>query len=164
MTTGTYWKDFRYEKNNFRFSVKRKALEDGTYYVSVTETAGYYKSLGKKTTENSEAKPASAEKASRRSTRDRHPVVIPDEEKEAPTVDDAEAQDEAQEENVISAKQQRKLEAEQREAERRELRLQQRREQEKRREEAKALREAEKLKKAEEKKQREEEKRLKREQ
>ena len=164
MTTGTYWKDFRYEKNNFRFSVKRKALEDGTYYVSVTETAGYYKSLGKKTTENSEAKPASAEKTTRRSTRDRHPVVIPDEEKEAPTVDDAEAQDEAQEGNVISAKQQRKLEAEQREAERRELRLQQRREQEKRREEAKALREAEKLKKAEEKKQREEEKRLKREQ
>ena len=167
MTTGTYWKDFRYEKNNFRFSVKRKALEDGTYYVSVTETAGYYKSLGKKTTENSEAKPASAEKTTRRSTRDRHPVVIPDEEKGTPTVDsanaDADADEVSKEENVISAKQQRKLEAEQREAERRELRLQQRREQEQRREEAKAQREAEKLKKAEEKKQREEEKRLKRE-
>ena len=41
MTTATYWKEFRYEKNKFRFSVKRRALEDGTYYVSVTETAGY---------------------------------------------------------------------------------------------------------------------------
>ena len=164
VTTGTYWKDFRFEKNKFRFSVKRKALEDGTYYVSVTETADYYKSLGKKTTEESDAKPASTEKPSRRSTRDRHPVVTPDETKETPVMDNFTADDvEEPQEEVLSAKEQRKLEAEKREAERRELRLQQRREEEKRREEAKALREAERLKKAEEKKQREEEKRLKRE-
>ena len=164
VTTGTYWKDFRFEKNKFRFSVKRKALEDGTYYVSVTETADYYKSLGKKTTEKSDAKPASTEKPSRRSTRDRHPVVTPDETKETPVMDNFTADDvEEPQEEVLSAKEQRKLEAEKREAERRELRLQQRREEEKRREEAKALREAEKQKKAEEKKQRQEEERLKKE-
>ena len=73
MTNTTYWKEFRYEKNKFRFSVKRKALDDGTYYVSVTETADYYKSLGKKDKQQTEAKPkprtTKKDKASSRSTR-----------------------------------------------------------------------------------------------
>ena len=47
-TPTTYWKEFSYEHNKFRFSVKRKVLDDDTYYVSVTEYANHYKSLGKK--------------------------------------------------------------------------------------------------------------------
>ena len=168
MTNTTYWKEFRYEKNKFRFSVKRKALDDGTYYVSVTETASYYKSLGKKDKQQDEAKPKSRttkrEKASSRSTRDRKPVVVPDDD-ESPTsleakLTDDEEQDEAP---VMSAKEQRKLEAERREAEKRELRAKQRHEQEKQRAEAKAQKKAEKLKKEEEKKKRQEEERLKQE-
>ena len=165
MTNTTYWKEFRYEKNKFRFSLKRKALEDGTYYVSITETAGYYKSLGKKTSQDTEDETESSDKPTRRSTRDRRPVVIPDEDAETTVenhVDDAVAEPVV--EATASDKEQRKLEAEKREQEKRELRLQQRREQEKRREEAKAQREAEKQKKAEEKKQRMEEERLKKEQ
>ena len=168
MTNTTYWKEFRYEKNRFRFSVKRKALDDGTYYVSVTETAGYYKSLGKKDKQQSEAKPKSRttkrDKASGRSTRDRKPVVVPDDD-ESPTSLEAELADgtEQDEAPVLSAKEQRKLEAKRRENEKRELRAKQRREQEKQRAEAKAQKKAEKLKKEEEKKKRQEEERLKRE-
>ena len=184
MTNTTYWKEFRYEKNKFRFSVKRKALDDGTYYVSITETAGYYKSLGKKNQQQSEDKSetqtkrdksekskkdksdaSKKDKPSTRSTRDRKPVVVPDE-----TEDDAsdviilfDDEEEEQTEPVLTEKEKRKLDAQRREDERRELRATQRREQEKRREDAKAKKEAEKLKKAEEKKQKEEEKRLKKE-
>ena len=168
MTNTTYWKEFRYEKNRFRFSVKRKALDDGTYYVSVTETAGYYKSLGKKDKQQSEAKPKSRttkrDKASGRSTRDRKPVVVPDDDESPASLEaelaDGDEQDEAP---TLSSKEQRKLEAEKREAEKRELRAKQRREQEKQRAEAKAQKKAEKLKKEEEKKKRQEEERLKRE-
>ena len=46
-TTSIYWKEFRFEKNKFRFTIKRKALDDGSYYVSVVESSNYYKSLGK---------------------------------------------------------------------------------------------------------------------
>ena len=168
MTNTTYWKEFRYEKNRFRFSVKRKALDDGTYYVSVTETAGYYKSLGKKDKQQSEAKPKSRttkrDKASGRSTRDRKPVVVPDDDESPASLEaelaDGDEQDEAP---TLSSKEQRKLEAEKREAEKRELRAKQRREQEKQRAEAKAQKKAEKRKKEEEKKKRQEEERLKRE-
>ena len=174
MTNTTYWKEFRYEKNKFRFSVKRKALDDGTYYVSITETAGYYKSLGKKSqqqgerkseTRTKQEKPKSSKKdnPSHRSTRDRKPVVIPDEEDDAPIVNNLVDDEEEQAAPVVSEKQQRKLDAQRREEERRELRAKQRREQEQRQAEAKAQKEAEKLKKAEEKKQRQEEERLKKE-
>ena len=163
MTSTTYWKEFRYEKNKFRFSVKRKALDDGTYYVSVTETADYYKSLGKKserqTQTQSKSRSVKEERPSRHSTRDRKPVVIPDDKEKTTVTDDEEEQPAA----FVSEKEQRKLDAQRREEERRELRAQQRREQEKAREEAKAKKEAEKLKKAEEKKQRQEEERLKQE-
>ena len=174
MTSTTYWKEFRFEKNKFRFSVKRKALDDGTYYVSVTESAGYYKSLGKKSKQEAEPKPQAVDKVdkpTRHSTRDRKPVVVPEEkEDQTPIVNLIDDDQEEEAEPEVSAKEQRKLDAQRREAEKQEMRLKQRREQEKRRQEAKAQKEAEKLKKAEEKKQkaeekkqREEEKRLKKE-
>ena len=159
VTTGTYWKEFRYEKNKFRFSVKRKALDDGTYYVSVTETAGFYKSLGKKNQtkeKNVTTKPAN------RKTRDRRPV----------TQEDVDAADVANVDNlvtdletapVMSEKERRRAAREREQALEQEKRLAKRRAQEQQREEAKALKEAEKQKKAEEKQQKEEEKRLKRE-
>ena len=166
VTSTTYWKEFRYEKNKFRFSVKRKALDDGTYYVSVTETAGYFKSLGKKNSKKPEsaARSASDKPSTRSSKRDRKPVVLADNEVDKSMQDIAVDEEmEPQPAPALSAREQRKLEAEKREAERREQRAKQRREQEKQREEAKAKKEAEKLKKAEEKKQRQEEERLKKE-
>ncbi len=168
MTNTTYWKEFRYEKNRFRFSVKRKALDDGTYYVSVTETADYYKSLGKKDKQQTEAKPKSRttkkDKSSSRSTRDRKAVVLPDEEEPSSTlVNDILEDEEQPAQPVVSAKEQRKLDAQQRAAEKRRLRDKQRQEKEKQRADAKALKKAEELKKAEDKKKRQEEERLKRE-
>lgn len=169
MTSTTYWKEFRFEKNKFRFSVKRKALDDGTYYVSVTESAGYYKSLGKKNKQEAEPKSKleavdKVDKPTRHSTRDRKPVVVPEEkDDQTPIVNLIDDEQEEEAEPEVSAKEQRKLDAQRREAEKQEMRLKQRREQEKRRQDAKAQKEAEKLKKAEEKKQKEEEKRLKKE-
>ena len=166
VTTATYWKEFRYEKNKFRFSVKRKALDDGTYYVSVTETAGYFKSLGKKNSQKPEsaARSSADQPTARHSKRDRKPVVLVDDEVDKSMQDIAVDESEMPEQTpALSAKEQRKLDNERREAERRELRAKQRREQEKRREDAKAQKEAEKIKKAEEKKQRQEEERVKKE-
>ena len=156
VTTGTYWKEFRYEKNKFRFTVKRKALDDGTYYVSVTETAGYYKSLGNKN--QTKEKTVTTKPASRKS-RDRRPVTQED-------VDAVNADNDITDLDntpVISEKERRRAAREHEQALEQEKRLAKRRAQEKQREEAKALKEAEKQKKAEEKKQKEEEKRLKKE-
>ena len=156
VTTGTYWKEFRYEKNKFRVSVKRKALDDGTYYVSITETAGYYKSLGKN--KQTKEKNATAKPASRK-TRDRRPVTQED-------VDAVNADNQMTDLDntpVMSEKERRRAAREHEQALEQEKRLAKRRAQEQQREEAKALKEAEKQKKAEEKKQKEEEKRLKKE-
>lgn len=168
VTSTTYWKEFRYEKNKFRFSVKRKALDDGTYYVSATETASYYKSLGKKDKQQTEEKPKSRsskkDKATSRSTRERKTVVIPDEEEPSNTlVSDLLEDEEQPAQPAVSAKEQRKLEAERRAAEKRKLRDKQRQEQEKKRADAKAQKKAEEMKKAEDKKKRQEEERLKQE-
>ena len=169
MTTGTYWKEFRYEKNKFRFSVKRKALDDGTYYVSVTETADYYKSLGKnKKSESATKKSAktSERRSTKRSTRhDRHQVVDPEEdgsvkENLADVSDEGNAEDVAP---VVSERERRRAERAQKEAEQQAERARVKRAKEKRREEARALKEAEKQKKAEAKQKKEEEKRLKKE-
>lgn len=167
MTTSTYWKEFRYEKNKFRFSVKRKALDDGTYYVSVTETAGYYKSLGKgKKSDESEVKEKSktaSDKPDKRSTRrGRRQVVDPDEEDATgeDTVAVLDSVDEDEAAPVMTEKQRRQIEREKKDAERARMR----RAQEKRREEARAEKEAEKQRKAEEKRKKEEEKTLKKEQ
>ena len=176
-TTTTYWREFRYEKNKFRFSVKRKALEDGTYYVSVTESANWYKSLGKKDKEEKKsdvdkARPAKNEKSTRRSTRDRR--AITQEEVEAVT---ASSSIKAEEEEVtpdeataaaptvpvVSEKERRRAAREREEAQKQEERLAKRKAREEAQQQEKAQKEAEKQRKAEEKKQREEEKRLKRE-
>lgn len=173
MTSTTYWKEFRFEKNKFRFSVKRKALDDGTYYVSVTETAGYYKSLGKgkKADEQVEKPESEEEKPERRSTRrGRHQVVDPGE-NSIPRDSDVEAlaQSEDGEDGedvnmpVITEKQRRQEAREQKEAEEQAERARRRQAQEQRREEARAQKEAEKQRKAEEKRRKEEEKRLKKE-
>lgn len=156
MTSTTYWKDFRHENNRFRFSVKRKALDNGTYYVSVTETANAYRSLGKKSKEKEKTE---ASRPSKRSTRDRRPVTQED-------VDNVDAGDLAADEAtapVMSEKERRRAAREREEALQQEQRLAKRRAQEKQREEAKAQKEAEKQRKAELKKQKEEEKRLKKE-
>jgi len=162
MTSNTYWKEFRYEKNKFRFSIKRKALDDGTYYVSVTETAGYYKSLAKKEDKGkqTEVDESAPDKPVKRSSHRRKKVVIEDDEGDAP--DDAIGQDDAVElastKPVVSEKQRRR-EARQREvAEREAQRLREREAKEKERAQVKAEKEALKAKKAEEKKKKAEEK------
>ena len=175
-TTTTYWREFRYEKNKFRFSVKRKALEDGTYYVSVTESANWYKSLGKKDKEEKKsdvdkARPAKNEKSTRRSTRDRR--AITQEEVEAVTASSSKAEEEevtpdeataaAPTVPVVSEKERRRAAREREEAQKQEERLAKRKAREEAQQQEKAQKEAEKQRKAEEKKQREEEKRLKRE-
>ncbi|MBR5674430.1 MAG: hypothetical protein IKW97_08530 [Muribaculaceae bacterium] len=171
VTTGTYWKEFRYEKNKFRFSVKRKALDDGTYYVSVTETAGFYKSLGKG--KKSEAQPekkarTAVSKSEKRNTRrDRHQVDMPvnnnDDGKEslAALLDGGGEDEEAA--PVMTEKQRRQQAREQKEAEEMAERARARRAREKQREEADAQKQAEKQRKAELKQQKEEEKQLKKE-
>ena len=171
MATGNYWKDFRYEKNKFHFSVKRKALDDGTYYVSVTETAGFYKSLSKgkgKNTETQAKKKTSKSdnKPDKQSTRrGRHQVEVPnhaDDEEDAPiaSFDTTNGETDAP---VMSEKQRRQQAREKKEAEKLAERARLKRAREAEREQAKALKEAEKQKKAEEKQKKEEEKRLKKE-
>ena len=174
-TNTTYWKEYRYEKNKFRFSVKRKALDDGTYYVSVTETAGYYKSLGKQGKQSKqEASPkasAREDKPSSRSTRDRKPVILTDSDKEQSdetiTPDEAIVPDDSPIEAVttptLSEKEKRRATREREQAQQQEQRLAQRRAREEQKAQEKALKEAEKQRKAEEKKQKEEEKQLKKE-
>lgn len=162
MTNTTYWKEFRFDSNRFKFSVKRKALDDGTYYVSVTETAGYYKSLGKN--KSADAKSAANAPSKRSTRRDRRPVTQQEADAAATTGGDAALLDaEETSQPVVSEKERRRLAREQQEAQAMEERARQRRAQEQRRAEAKAQKEAEKQRKAEEKKKKEEEKRLKRE-
>ena len=171
MTSTTYWKEFRFEKNKFRFSVKRKALDDGTYYVSATETASYYKSLGnnksrntKEVKENRNTKKAkdtkaSVDKPSTRSSR----RTITQEDVEEVEQDNPTTTITLQEEDivpVVNEKERRRAAREREQALEQEQRLAKRRAQEQQREEAQKQKEEEKQKKAEEKKKKEEEKRL----
>ena len=169
MTSDTYWKEFRYEKNRFRFSVKRKALDDGTYYVSVTETANYYNSLGKgKKTAAQESKGRDS-KPDKRSTRRARRQVTDADVQEAAREDNLAPVDSADEMAddpvpVVSEKQRRKEAREKKEAEEMAERARARRAREKQQEEARAEKEAEKQRKIEEKKKKEEETRLKKQQ
>lgn len=161
VTTGTYWKEFRHEKNKFRFTVKRKALDDGTYYVSVTESANYYKSLSKKDKEKEEATP---EKPVKRHARDRKPV----ERKEVTTdVEQASLEGDGSDgdvhQPVLSEKERRRNARQREEQQRQEERLAKRQAQEEERAQKKALKQAEKERKAQEKQEQEESKRIKRE-
>ncbi len=169
LTNTTCWKEFRFDNNKFRFTVKRKVLDDGTYYVSATETASYYKSLGKgknKETEVKEKK-STTDKPNRRSTRGRRAISLDDvEEADAREADVEPLPSDTTDENVampapaVSEKERRRAAREHEEAKAQEERLAKRRAQEQQREEARKQKEVEKQKKAEEKKKKEEEKRL----
>ena len=164
MTNTTYWKEFRFDKNKFRFSVKRKALDDGTYYVSVTETAGYYKSLGKKEKKDEqEAAPkapkAKDKKSSRHSTRGRRQITQDDVDDNADVA--AASEDETDDMPVVSEQERRRAARQSEEERRQQERLAKRRAQEEQQAQEKAQKEAEKQRKAEEKKQKAEEKRIK---
>ena len=162
-TATTYWKEFRFEKNKFRFTVKRKALDDGTYYVSATETASYYKTLGKGNKEKTDVveKKSTTAKPDKRSTRGRRTITQDDvdgaEADESPVTIPVENIDVVP---VVSEKEHRRAAREREEALRQEERLAKRKAQEQQREEERQQKEAEKQKKAEEKKKKEEEKRL----
>lgn len=165
MTNTTYWKEFRYDKNKFRFSVKRKALDDGTYYVSVTETASYYKSLGNKDkSKESKTTKSTAKRHSRdRNVRsDRKPVVNDQEDApdtELATLTETDVQNEPAL-PVVSERERRRAAREREEQLKSEERLAKRQAQEEARAQEKARKQAEKQRKAEEKRQRDEAKRL----
>lgn len=155
-TATTCWKEFSMQRNKIRFSVKTKALDDGSYYVSVTETANAYKNVPKS---NQEKKPdqgkASSTKRGARS--DRKPVVVNDEPQ--PDGDDALEFD-----TVTDNQEEIEDEGEQQQLTKREREAAKRLEQEKQREQARAEKEAEKLRKAQEKKAKQEREALKKEQ
>ena len=167
VTNTTYWKEFRFENNKFRFSVKRKALDDGTYYVSATETASFYKSLGKN--KKSQANSATEENSTKEQPSTRRPKTrraITQQDVEQVAKDNPEA-DVTEEIDIttpiVSEKERRMAARQQEEATRQEQRLAKRQAEEKKREEVKKQKEAGKVKKAEEKQKKEEEKRLKKE-
>ena len=151
-TNTTCWKEFSRERNKFRVSVKNAALDDGTYYVSVTETANYYKKPAKKAAKQEKAAPTT--KRSKRIT-DRKPVVVPDndgDQEEASTDLATTLDEEVPDEEAIA------------QVSKREREEAKRLEQEKQREQARAEKEAEKLRKAEEKKAKQEQQALLKEQ
>ena len=164
MEKGSYWKDFRYEKNKFHFSIGRKTLEDiDAHFVSVTETADFYKSLSKGKKEES----ASTQQApsTKRSARNRSRKAITQDVVEQHDKDilkdetTVEEEEEAQQAETKTEKDIKREAREKQEALKQEKRLAQQREKEQQR----AKKEAEKQKKAEAKKQKQEEERLKRE-
>ena len=168
-TSTTCWKEFRFDNNKFKFSIKRKALDDGTFYVSATETASYYKTLGKgkkeeaevKERKSSTAKDDKPAKPDKRSTRGRRAITQDDVEEAGDDLEPVTTTEEPIAATaVVSDKERQRAAREREEALRQEERLAKRQAQEQQREEAKQLKEAEKQKKAEEKKKKEEEKRL----
>ena len=152
-----FWKEFRFERNKFHFNVKSKALDDGTYYVSVIESANHFKSLGKgkrqEEEKDSQAQVASTKRASR--INDRKPVVIPEEQETNEDVSQADITIDEEDTDVDASEQQ---------DDKHEREQAKRLEQEKQREKARAEKEAEKLRKAEEKKAKQEQQALKKEQ
>lgn len=159
-----YWKEFRYENNKFRFNVKREALDDGTYYVSVVETASYYKSLGKKDKKDEQEADAKAPKAkekksTRHSTRSRRQVTLDDEDDNADV--EAAADDEPGDKPVVTEQERRRAARQSDEERRQQERLAKRRAQEEQKAQQKAQKEAEKQRKAEEKQRKAEEKKQK---
>ena len=155
-TGSTHWKEFRCERNKFHFSVKDKALEDGTYYVSVTETANAYKTLGKSKQENKQEKPAASKRGARS---DRRPVVLPDEGEDKQTALGSVLTDEQ-----LTEENSEEISREQERLNRREREAAKRLEREKQREQAKAEKEAQRQRQAEEKKAKKEQEALKKEQ
>lgn len=162
MEKGSFWKDFRYENNRFHVSVGRKTLEDiDAHFVSITETAGFYKSLSKG--KKSESASTQQAPSTKRSARNRSRKAITQEDVEQHDRDilkaDASADEESLQPDVKSDQDLKREAREKQEALKQEKRLAQQREKEQQR----AKKEAEKQKKAEAKKQKQEEERLKRE-
>ena len=149
-TSTTSWKEFSRERNKFHVSVKNAALDDGTYYVSVTETANCYKHPAKQVEKKEKASPVTTKRAKR--IHDRKHVVAP-EKSEAANEDDDTTVDEQEPDEEAAVEQDSKREREQAK----------RLEQEKLREQARAEKEAEKLRKTEEKKAKQEQQALARE-
>ena len=164
-TTNNYWKEFRHEKNKFRFSVGRKAVDDGVYYVSVTETAGFYKSLGKKGKAQKEEvdeqeTPATTKPVKRNSSRLRKQISeegLSRHSIEEPVVDNEDQQ------TVENKRESRRAVRQREQEQKREQRAAKKLEQEQKRAEEQKLKEEEKQRKAEEKKLKQEEERLKKE-
>ena len=149
MTSTTYWKEYSHNRNKFRVSVKTRALEDGTYYVSVTETANAYKKPPKAKQEKIAEQDKTA-RTKRGARSDRKPVVVPD---KSNTDEEEVTDEELVADDTIGQEQDSKREREEAK----------RLEQEKQREQARAEKEAEKLRKAEEKKAKQEQQALKKE-
>ncbi len=169
-TTNNHWKEFRHEKNKFRFSVGRKAVDEGVYYVSVTETANFYKSLGKKEKaqeeEVDEEAPGTSKPVKRNSSRLRKEISMEEAAKHPIGVSPLEDEEEVEEDDqpAIEKKRESRREMHQRKQEqKRQERAAKKLEQEQKRAEEQKLKEAEKLRKAEEKKKKQEEERLKKE-
>ena len=168
-TTNNHWKEFRHEKNKFRFSVGRKAVDEGVYYVSVTETANFYKSLGKKGKAQEEEVDEEATDTSkpvkRNSSRLRKEILMEEAAKHplgVSQLDESEEDDEEQ--PAIEKKRESRREMYQRKQEqKRQERAAKKLEQEQKRAEEQKLKEAEKQLKAEEKRKKQEEERLKKE-
>ena len=164
-TSNNYWKEFRYEKNKFRFSVGRKAVDEGVYYVSVTETAGFYKSLGGKGKKEQlkEDTPAANKPVKRSSKRSRKQVSETEVENDTITdegnVDETIKPRQAAVTDRHKRREIRQLEQEKKRQEREAKKL----EQEQKQAEKQKLKEAEKQRKDEEKRLKQEEKRLKKE-
>ena len=151
-TSTTQWKEFSCSRNKFRVSIKSAALDDGTYYVSVTETANAYKNPPKAMRDKKQDNTSSATtKRSKRIT-DRKPVTVPDDDQ-----DDAILEAEAETEEVAD-------DAAEQVTSKKEREQAQRLEREKQREQAKAEKEAEKLRKAQEKKAKQEQEAARKEQ
>jgi len=155
-TATTCWKEFAVDRNKVRFSVKTKALDDGTYYVSVTETANYYKHSSKAQKEKRQ-RPSQPSTTKRGARSDRKAIVDPDDqqstEKVMPEADKAidlleEADgDQGEDDMEVEAIKRQREEAKRLEKEK-----------------ARADKEAAKLRKAQEKKAKQEQEALKKEQ
>lgn len=150
--TTVFWKEFRCEKNKFHVTLKSKALDDGTYYVSVTETANAYQNPDKtKQDENQKAhKTATAKRGSRN---DRMPVVARDKSHDDEETDGADEQELTDDDTLSQQQEEKRMREEEKRLER-----------EKQREQARAEKEAQKLRKAEEKKARQEQEAARKEQ
>ena len=159
---GNYWRDFRFDRNKFRFSVGRKAVDEGgVYFVSVTESANYFKSLGKKAKKEAVDEEDDAARDSKRtSTRAARSRTVVEDETDAD--DDAAVDaDEQADEDVVQAPAPAVNEKERARAARESQKTREREAKALKNEQEKKAKAAEKVRKAEEKKQRQEEERLK---
>jgi|GEM_PF-1077525 len=121
-------KDYRHANNRFRFSIGRREVDEGgIYYVSITEAANHYQSLGSQPTETEKPSRTARERKQKEkdnknkkhneeprvketptpdediqhSTRERKPVIINDE-KDNPSTNDVNIIEDADEEETTA--------------------------------------------------------------